>query len=259
MSQPASNQSLLLGILIVLLASLNVYQYFARPDTTPPQNTIAPEDRPKAVIDRFHELYYNNKDTQQDIFWLGVQTWQNPNDVWIHQEIITEIKPDFIVECGTHAGGSACIWAMVLEQVNPEGKVITIDIDDEPVKTSGVEKIPIWKKCQFLHGSSTDPKIVEKVTELVKGKKVMVILDSLHTRDHVLAELKAYSPLVNVGSYLIVQDTNVNGHPVYKAHGPGPYEAVEEFLAGNRDFVSDRRRERLMFTMHPTGYLKRLR
>lgn len=254
MSQPSSNQSLILAVLIVLLAGLNVYQYLARPDAAPP------EDRPKAIIDRFHELYYNNNDTSENMFWLGLQTWQNPNDVWIHQEIITEIKPDFIVECGTHTGGSACIWAMVLQQVNPKGQVITIDITDEPVKAAGVEKIPIWKEmCVFLHGSSTDPKIVEEVTKRVQGKKVMVILDSLHTKDHVLAELKAYSPLVNVGSYLIVQDTNVHGHPVFKAHGPGPYEAVEEFLASNRNFESDRRRERLMFTMHPKGYLRRNR
>jgi cephalosporin hydroxylase len=258
MSEQLSRPSLVLGIAAALLAALNVYQYVSRPDA-PPAAGRTPGDALK-VIDRFHQLFYENSQTWGENAWLGVQTWQNPNDVWVQQEIICEVKPDFIVECGTHAGGSACIWAMVLEQVHPPGRVITIDITDMPVKESGVQGLPIWKgRVDFLLGSSTDPKVVEEVTRRVKGKKVMVILDSLHTKDHVLAELHAYAPLVSVGSYLTVQDTNVNGHPVWPEHGPGPWEAVEAFLAGNRDFAVDRNRERLLFTMHPKGYLRRVR
>jgi cephalosporin hydroxylase len=88
---------------------------------------------------------------------------------------------------------------------------------------------------------------------------VLVILDSLHTREHVLSEIKAYAPLVPVGGYLIVQDSNVNGHPVYPAHGPGPMEALEEFLASTDEFVADRSRERMLLSMHPKGYLKRVK
>jgi cephalosporin hydroxylase len=88
---------------------------------------------------------------------------------------------------------------------------------------------------------------------------VLVILDSDHSKQHVLNELAAYAPLVTLGSYLIVQDTHVNGHPVEPMFGPGPMEALTEFLATNPDFVSDRGRERLMFTMHPNGYLRRIR
>ena len=87
----------------------------------------------------------------------------------------------------------------------------------------------------------------------------MVILDSDHSKAHVLAEMKAYAPLVSKDSYLIVQDTNVNGHPVLEKFGPGPMEAVNEFLATNDEFHRDREAERLMFTMHPKGYLKKIK
>ena len=81
------------------------------------------------VVDRFHKLYYDSQ-IWVTTRWLGVPTAQNPNDAWIHQEIIAQVKPDFIVEAGTWHGGSAALWATILQQVNPEGRVITIDIND---------------------------------------------------------------------------------------------------------------------------------
>ena len=87
----------------------------------------------------------------------------------------------------------------------------------------------------------------------------MVILDSDHRKPHVLAELRAYAPLVTVGSYLIVQDTDVNGHPVLAGFGPGPMEALVEFLQTDDRFRSDPAQERLLFTMHPKGYLERVK
>jgi cephalosporin hydroxylase len=121
-------------------------------------------------------------------------------------------------------------------------------------------KLPIVQKhVDFLHGSSTAADIINDVKRRVEGKKVLVILDSDHSKQHVLNELSAYAPLVTVGSYLIVQDTNVNGHPVERTFGPGPMEAVAEFLAANRNFLPDPGRERFLFTMNPKGYLKRIR
>jgi len=251
-------------VVAVLSVGLNVFQYFSATR--------------EHTVERFHRLFYNSPSTWQDSRWLGVLTFQNPNDVWIHQEIITEIKPDFIIETGTALGGSALLWAMVLEQVNPRGKVITIDIHDQAqvarLSTENappevvaraanevrmLQSMPIWKsRVEFVKGSSTDPAIVAELRRRTKGHKVLVILDSDHRKQHVVNELNAYAPMVNPGSYVIVQDTNVNGHPVRKDYGPGPMEAIEEFLATNKEFESDRLRERLLFTMHPKGYLKRI-
>ena len=147
--------------------------------------------------------------------------------------------------------------ATILQQVNPDGRVITIDIKDQ---ASESRKLLIVKdKVDFLTGSSVDPAIFAEIEKRVRGKKVLVILDSDHSKQHVLAEMKAFAPLVSKESYMIVQDSNINGHPVYANFGPGPQEAIDEFLAMNDQFRSDSNAERLMFTMHPRGYLKRIK
>jgi cephalosporin hydroxylase len=215
-------------------------------------------NRPSAqeVVDRFHKLFYDSE-VWKSTKWLGIPTAQNPNDAWIHQELIVRVKPDFIIEAGTWNGGSAALWATILQQVNPQGRVITIDVKDF---VSAAKELPIVKdKVDFFIGSSIDPAIVAEVEKRVKGKTVMVILDSDHSKGHVLAEMKAYAPLVSKDSYLIVQDSNVNGHPVLANFGPGPMEAINEFLATNDQFRPDADAERLLLTMHPKGYLKRVK
>jgi cephalosporin hydroxylase len=209
------------------------------------------------VVDLYHLAFYNATQTTLPMFWLGVPTLQNPNDVWITQELISRLKPDFIVETGTYKGGSAAIWAMIQDQVNPGGRVITIDIEDL-VDEATLPPIS-RRKVDFIVGSSTDPAVVADVTRRAGKGRVMVLLDSDHRKPHVLAELRAYAPLVSVGSYLIVQDTDINGHPVLANFGPGPMEAVVEFLREDDRFEVDRAQERLMFTMHPSGYLKRVK
>lgn len=208
------------------------------------------------VVRRFAMIWIESPTTYPLNHWLGVKTLQNPNDVWIIQEIIAEVKPDFVIETGTLRGGSAALWAMILEQVNPAGRVITVDI-----KNIRAENLPpiAAEKVDFLIGSSTDPELVAGIAQRVRGKRVVVILDSAHHKSHVLAELRAYAPMVPRGSYIIVQDSNVNGHPALPDFGPGPFEAIEEFLAENEEFKVDKRRERLLFTMHPNGYLRRVR
>jgi cephalosporin hydroxylase len=86
----------------------------------------------------------------------------------------------------------------------------------------------------------------------------MAVLDSNHHKEHVLSELRAYSRIVTVGQYLIVEDTNLNGRPVLPEYGPGPHEAVQEFLAEDRRFEVDRSREKFMMTFNPGGFLKRV-
>lgn len=208
------------------------------------------------VINRFHEIFYAKKaQTWLANHWLGIQTSQNPNDVWITQEIIVEQKPDILVETGTKNGGSALIWAMIMREVNPNSRVITIDIVD---KTAKARKLPIFKeRVDFLLGSSTDPGIVEEVRRRASGKKVVVLLDSDHSKKHVLAEMQAYASIVSDGSYMIVQDGILSGHPINDEMRGGPWEAIDDFLAINNEFHVDRRRERLMFTYCPKGYLQR--
>lgn len=179
--------------------------------------------------------------------FLGIPTIQNPSDAWIVMEIMYETKPDLIVETGTHKGGSATLWAIVLEHINPDGRVVTIDIEDKRGKRSTSLRIN-QEKVTFLLGSSTDPKIVADVHRRAEGKQVLVILDSLHSKDHVMDELEAYAPLVSVGGYIIVQDTTV-----------GPLGAIDEFLAATDSFVADRSKERYPDTSSVRGFLKRVK
>jgi cephalosporin hydroxylase len=135
--------------------------------------------------------------------------------------------------------------------------VITVDVAPNVPDAS---KLPMWnQKVEMIVGSSVDPKVTEHIAEEVKGKKVLITLDSLHTRDHVFKEMQIYSKLVSPGSYLVVQDTNINGHPVDPQSGPGPGEAVEEFLKTNDNFVADREREKFLLTFYPGGWLKRVK
>jgi cephalosporin hydroxylase len=108
-----------------------------------------------------------------------------------------------------------------------------------------------------VHGSSIDPTVIVRIERYVEHEsRVLVVLDSDHAAEHVLAELDAYAPFVTPGSYLIV-DTNVNGNPVLPEHGPGPREAVNEFLAGGNSFTVDQRPEKFGITFNPGGYLLR--
>ncbi|MBM4185569.1 MAG: cephalosporin hydroxylase [Gemmatimonadetes bacterium] len=252
------------GLLAVVAAgsiSYNVLQHQRHADLSV-RLAVASRPRPppseKEVLRLFYEQWIPlQKPTVWQNRWLGVGTLQNPFDVWVTQEILFEVRPDFIVETGTWYGGSAAVFSTILEQINPDARIISIDVEDH---AGEAKKLPIvQKRVDFLLGSSTDPKIVSEVKARVAGKKVVVILDSLHNKDHVLAELEAYAPIVNVGSYLIVQDTFVNGHPAWPSYGPGPHEAVQTFLLKRSDFVVDKSRERLMFTFSVDGWLKRVR
>lgn len=243
-----------LPVLILTLLSVSalfVYQLLKKPSDDDEAR------REAKLLNAFHEIFYAKKgQTWLANHWLGIQTSQNPNDAWITQEILVEQKPDFMVEAGTKNGGSALIWAMILREVNPDSRVITIDIVD---KTAKARELPLFKeRVDFLLGSSTDPKILAEVSRRVAGKRVVVLLDSDHSKKHALAEMQAYAPIVTPGSYMIVQDGILSGHPVKDEMAGGPWEAIDEFLAFNRDFQSDRSRERLMFTYCPRGYLKRI-
>jgi len=209
------------------------------------------------VARAFAKVYYNSQVWHSRTEWLGIPTQQAPTDNWEMQELICEIRPDYIIETGTLHGGTTLFYADVLSYVNPQGRVITIDIDPKVEEASNV---PLWKQSvEMIVGSSVDPKVTDHVGQEVQGKKVLVTLDSLHTREHVLKEMEIYSKLVTPGSYLVVQDTSINGNPVYSGFGPGPHEAVQEFLRTHDNFVVDGTREKFLLTFYPGGWLKRVR
>jgi cephalosporin hydroxylase len=205
------------------------------------------------VVDRFTEAYYDGAlfgETRADTHWLGVRTDKNPLDLWIYQELLHELRPDLVVETGTAFGGSALYLASICELLG-HGRVVTIDIIEQ-------EGRPTHPRIEYLPGSSVTAKTVEQVRSRIEpGSTTLVVLDSDHKRDHVLQELRLYSPLVTPGSYVVVEDTILNGHPVSPDFGPGPLEAVEAFLAETDEFEVDRRREKLYLTFNRKGYLRR--
>ena len=208
----------------------------------------------KTVIDDFHNLYYNGLEGEGHIFartnWMNVPCYKCPLDLWIYQEIIAELRPDLIIETGTLMGGSALFLAHMLDIVG-KGEVITIDIE---VRTSR----PDHPRIRYITGSSAHPGLIQSLLGNRPDESRLVILDSDHSKAHVLTELRLLSPYVSLGSYIIVEDTNINGHPTFPSFGEGPYEAVQEFLSTRRDFAVDGSREKFLMTFNPKGYLKRI-
>lgn len=211
------------------------------------------KEEEKNIIDKFHELYHTSAMWGMgNTTWLGTYLRKCPLDLWIYQELIYDIKPDLIIECGTLKGGSAFYLASICDLVN-KGKIITIDINEQ-------EGRPKHKRIKYLLGSSTSDEIIKQVKELVNpNNRIMVVLDSDHSEKHVLNELNIYSRFVNKGSYIIVEDTNVNGHPVSLGFGPGPMEAVDKFLKVSKSFKIDKKCEKFYLTFNPKGYLKRIK
>ncbi len=207
------------------------------------------------IVDQFHQLYFDARSfnmTWRNTYWMGHAVLKCPLDLWQYQEIVHDLRPDLIIETGTAFGGSALFLAHTMDLVG-HGRVITVDLQPHDGR-------PQHDRITYIAGSSTDAGIVAPVLEAAaKSKTVMVILDSDHRRDHVLAEMRSLGTLVTPGSFLIVEDTNLNGHPVEPNHGPGPMEALNAFLAERNDFEVDPRWEKFFLSFNPRGFLRRTR
>lgn len=194
--------------------------------------------------------------------WLGVPIIQMPPDILAVQEIIWKCKPQLIIETGVARGGSVIFYSSLLELVG-EGEVIGVDIDIRAQNRRVIETHSLSKRIVLISGSSVSPAVVEQVRERASlADRVMVILDSNHTHDHVLAELELYAPLVTHGQYLIVCDSvieDVPDSPRPRQWGPGnsPKSALCEYLAKDASFEVDSDVEaKLLMTASPGGYLR---
>ena len=216
---------------------------------------LTPEEQ--EIANRFHDLYYNkrvgpgNHRIWEQTKWMGYPVLKTPADLWSYQEILCETKPDLVIETGTYASGTTLYIAQMMDLIG-KGRIVSIDIQELPVRAR-------HPSITYLTGSSADPMVARSAAaHLAPGESCLVILDSDHTHAHVARELELFAPLVTVGSYLIVEDSNVNGHPVYPSFGPGPYEAISDFLRGHPSFVPDRSREKFLVSWNPNGYLRRI-
>jgi cephalosporin hydroxylase len=197
--------------------------------------------------------------------WMGRPIIKYPNDILILQEMIWNLKPDYIVETGIAHGGSIIFSSSMLELLG-HGEVIAVDIDIRQHNREEIEKHPMAKRITMIEGSSVDPIIVNSIKEKVKGKKVLVCLDSNHTHEHVLEELRMYADMVNVGSYIVCPDTFVEYFPKGYCDdrpwdvGNNPMTALIAFLKEDDRFIIDKDIDnKLMITEGFDGYLKRIK
>lgn len=196
--------------------------------------------------------------------WLGRPIIQFPQDIVAMQEILWRVRPDLVVETGVARGGSMVFYASMLELLGGDGLVVGVDVDIRPHNREEIEKHPLAKRIRLIEGSSVDPAVVKQVeTYTKKASRVLVVLDSLHTHDHVAKELAYYSPFVTRDSYLVVFDTVVEFMPEDffpdRPWGVGnnPYTAVQEFLRNNDRFEVDEEYDaKLLITVAPGGYLR---
>jgi cephalosporin hydroxylase len=243
------------------------------------------------AISRNHELTKHAADFMQasllprysyNFYWLGRPIIQYPQDITAMQELIWQVRPDLIIETGIAHGGSLILSASMLgmldmcdaieagvtiDPAKSNRMVVGIDIDIRAHNRTAIEAHPMASRIRMIEGSSIAPEIVKQVNDIAAGyQRVLVLLDSNHTHDHVLSELEAYAPLTSVGSYCVVFDTVVEDMPADmspgRPWGPGnnPKTAVWEYLKSHPEFEIDKSiQHKLLITVAPDGYLKRVR
>jgi cephalosporin hydroxylase len=203
--------------------------------------------------------------------WLGRPIIQYPQDVIAMQELIWSIRPTLILETGIAHGGSLVFYASMLELNAIAGgpkdaRVLGVDIDIREHNRRAIETHVMSRRISMIQGSSIDPEVIRQVQEAAKGQeRILVCLDSMHTHEHVLAELEAYAPLTTVGSYCVAFDTIIEDLPedMYpdRPWGPGnnPKSAVREYIKRHPEFEIDKQIDnKLLISVAPDGYLRRL-
>ncbi|OGD63360.1 cephalosporin hydroxylase, partial [Candidatus Beckwithbacteria bacterium RBG_13_42_9] len=205
----------------------------------------------------------NNK-LSYEIDWLGIPIIQTPTDLVLMQELIFKVKPDVIIEIGIAHGGSLVFYASLLELLG-KGKVVGIDVEIREHNRKVLEKHPLFKRIALIEGNSLSRKVFAKAETLIpRQAKILVCLDSDHTKAHVLKELQLYQKFIKPGGYIIVFDTIASALAKFNSSDKkyldnGPAEAVREFLKKNKSFVIDKKCDKLFISTSPNGYLKRIK
>jgi cephalosporin hydroxylase len=211
------------------------------------------------IIDAFHLLWYEQRQRQtwRNTTWMGRELQQCPTDLWVYQELIHRVAPEVFVEVGVKRGGLTGYVAGLFDLIHgsdtARGRVVGIDLD----LTATPASVGAHPRVDLVEGSSTDRKTFDRVSELCAGRPAMVLLDSDHAEAHVRAELELYSVLVPVGGYVIVNDTNIGGHPALSWKDSSPFDAVQDFVRERPQFEIDRSCEKHMLTLCPQGFLRR--
>jgi cephalosporin hydroxylase len=209
------------------------------------------------------QLSVDNKYSYQ-FDWLGVPIIQMPEDLIIFQEIVYKTQPDLIIETGVARGGSIIFWASIQRLCGITGKVLGVDIEIRQHARSAINNSNFKNEISLIEGSSIEDEVVDQVKKIVsRHKRIMVVLDSNHTHEHVLSELEIYSKFVSKDCFLIVLDTVIDDLKVdpTRPWGPGssPKSAVKEFmLKTSGDFINEQSYEnRALLSVAPNGYLRR--
>ena len=197
-----------------------------------------------------------------ELTWLGIPIIQLPEDIAMMQEILWKVRPDVVVECGVAHGGALVLYASILELLG-KGHVVGVDVEIRKYNRLAIESHPLSHRITLIEGDSASQEVVADVRSRIKPQdSVLVALDSLHTREHVAAELERYAPLVTPNSYLVVFDGVMtmltdapNGSPTWR--DDNPLEAVNDFLRAHEEFEIDESYNRLGATYCPQGFLRR--
>lgn len=198
-----------------------------------------------------------------EIDWLGIPIIQTPEDMILMQELIFKVQPDVIIEIGIAHGGSLIYYASIMELLN-KGNVIGVDIEIREHNRKVLQNHPLIKRVELIEGDSTSPEIIQEIRKRIhNNSKVIVCLDSNHTKYHVLKELQLYQEFIVPGCYIVVFDTNSSKLAELgvcdKNYINGPKEAIEEFLKINDDFEIDKDYNKLYISYSSDGYLKRIK
>lgn len=204
--------------------------------------------------EEYHKWYYDTE-VWEGVTFLGVVTNKSVSDMWNYQEILTRLRPALIVEFGTRFGGSALYFSVIGRAINPDLKVLSVDVSHAEVDPAVLQEPSI----RLVTSSSADAGIADIIREMrsTHPGNVFFILDSDHSKSHVLAELSLLRGVVITGDYVVVEDGNINGNPVLPGWGEGPTEALDAYFEMYPDdYTLDVEREKKFgFTFAPSGFL----